>query len=157
MEGAETQTCLWGASLQTRVLKTQRKRQRGKRVNAWSFFFLSSQVDGCCCVCLLCFFHSTSLFGCTSPVLPCPGVLLQMDCFCLSLSSSVFSLFLHHLFPFCSSLMLPTFSSIFFPVLCPHSVSLLICLCIHKHSSFCPVSIVYRALISIKWASLLLQ
>lgn len=39
MEGAETQTRLRGASLQTDVLKAQKKRQREECVNMSSFFF----------------------------------------------------------------------------------------------------------------------
>lgn len=64
--------------------------------------------------------------------------------------------FLHCLFPFCSSLMSPTFTPVsFLYALLMFSLFLFfIRLCIHKHSSFC-LPVVYRALVSIKWASLL--
>lgn len=71
---------------------------------------------------------------------------------CLFLSS-------HHCFsPFCSLLSLPTSNP--HPYFCALPVFslflFLIHLCIHKYPSFC-LHIVYRALVSIKWTSLLLQ
>lgn len=120
MEGAETQTCLRGASLQTRVLKIQRKKYREDSVSTCGVF-LSSLVDGCCCVCLFCLSLSTSLSGCTSPVPPCPGVLLQMDCFCV---------------PVCFSL-----SSHFFSIICSFSVSYL-----QLPSALCSAGVLFLSL-----------
>lgn len=152
MEGAETPTCLWGASLQTGVLKTQKKRQRVcQRVEF--FYFSSSLVDGCCCGCLFFLSLCTALPGCTSPVLPCPGVFVLMDCFGVSLSfiPSPHLLFFPHSVPRCSP------PHLFFCVLPMSSPFLyLIRPRIRKHSSFC-LPVVCRALVSIKWASLLLQ
>lgn len=114
MEGAEAQTRLRGASPPTRVLKTHRERQTGERVNAWSFFFSSSLVDGCCCVCLLCLFLSTSLSGCTDIPRSTPAWSFTAGGLFLSVTFSVFSLLLHYLFLFCSP---PSAPRLLFPSL----------------------------------------
>lgn len=124
-------------------------------MSCFLFYFVSSLVEGCCCGCLFCLSLCKALPGCTSPVLPCPGVLILMDCFGMSLCYSVFALL------FFSILFLADVTNLhphpFFCVLPMFSLFLfLIRLCIHKHSSFC-LPVVYRALVSIKWASLLLQ
>lgn len=151
MEGAETPTCLRGASLQTGVLKAQKKRQRVcQRVEFFYFFYFSSSpVDGCCCGCLFFLSLCTALPGCTSPVLPRPGVFMLMDCFSVSLSfiPSLHLLFFSILFSLIFSFCVLPVSSQFCYLIRP---------CVRKHSSFC-LPVVYRALVSIKWASLLLQ
>lgn len=68
MAGVETQTCLWGASQQTGILTTQKKRQRKEYVVSFSFFFF-------------CFSFYLSWLT-TSAVAVCsvyPSVLLSLD------------------------------------------------------------------------------
>lgn len=114
------------------------------------FYFSSSLVDGWCCGCLFCLSLCTALPGCSSPVPPCPGVFMLTDCFSMSLSCCVFALLFFP--PLCDVTHHPAFCVLPMFSLFPR----LIRPCIHKHSSFC-LPVVCRALVSIKWASLLLQ
>lgn len=106
-----------------------------------------------------------ALSGYTSPVLPCPGVFLLMDysaCHSLSLVFFFFFSLFHRCFspPLATVLFLINVTHLqpclLSYVLCSCSLYFFIRLCVHKHSSFC-LPVVYRALVSIKWASLLFQ
>lgn len=156
MKGAQKERELLWQELKRRLASGEllyrpvywRDRGRDKRevcVNVLSFFFvlfcfffLSFLVDSCCCcVCLLWFFISAALRGCTF------SDLFRTGLYCCWI------FFFLYFFPFTSawifvhglcSLHLP------FPSPPPHSYDPSLCL-----------YIVCRALISIKWTSLLLQ
>lgn len=120
------------------------------------FSFLSCLVDSCCCGCLLSLSPSVLLslgvHFLFQPVLRSLAHGLFSAGHCLFLSSR------HCFSPFCSLLSFPTSNP--HPYFCALPVFslflFLIHLCIHKYPSFC-LHIVYRALVSIKWTSLLLQ
>lgn len=120
------------------------RRDKEERVSTyWDFlFFSSSLVDGCCCGCLLCLFLDVDLLF--QPVLEIS--------FCWWTFSGCHSLFLRCFFsPFCSpsifSSMNCSCTLYYFPLSTSASISI-------PHVVF---PVVYRALVSIKWASLLLQ
>ncbi len=138
----------------TENTEEETKRRACQRVFIFYFFYLSCLTAAAVAVCSVSASVKLSLdvhllffpvleFSCWWTVSTCHSLFLSSHC---CYSSVLFLTDVTHLHPHPFFCVLPMFSLFLF----------LICLCIHKHPSFC-LPVVYKALVSIKWASLLLQ